>query len=61
MRVQLVDTSCHLQDVLERVEARLEQIELVMTSALILEGRLRDCESAVNWMVCQGFLSVSLS
>jgi hypothetical protein len=43
MRVQLVDCSCHLQEVLEQAEVRLSQVELVVTSALILEVLHRDC------------------
>jgi hypothetical protein len=50
MRVQLVGCSCHLQEV--RVQVRLEQVELVMPSVLILEVRRRDCQSVVKWTVC---------
>jgi hypothetical protein len=52
MRVQLVVCSGHLQELLERVEVRLLQVKLVMTLALILEVRRRDCQSVVKWRVC---------
>jgi hypothetical protein len=45
MRVLLVDCSCYPQEV-------LEQVEQVMTSALILEVRRRDCQSVDRWRAC---------
>jgi hypothetical protein len=52
MRVQLVDCSCHPQEVLDRVEVRLQQVAMVLTLSLILEVLRRDCQSVVQWRVC---------
>jgi hypothetical protein len=41
--------SLHLQEVLDRFEVRLWQVERVMTSALFSEVRRHDCHTVVKW------------
>jgi predicted component of type VI protein secretion system len=52
MRVQLVECTSLLSEVLECFEARLKQVEVVMTSALISEICRRDSQSAVKRRLC---------